>query len=140
MITAALILCSVIKIADGDTLTLRCNDSYNVRIRLSGIDAPEKGQPFGQKSKESLSDICWNTDATYEAQTIDRYGRTVAVVFCNGVEANKEQVRKGMAWVYPKYNKDSMLPVIEADARSKKAGLWSDREPVAPWDFRKKGY
>nr|WP_315467125.1 thermonuclease family protein [uncultured Undibacterium sp.] len=107
-----------------------------LKIRLANIDAPEKRQNYGQKSKESLSDICWGTDATFETQTIDRYGRTVAVVFCNGLEVNKEQVRKGMAWVYPKYNKDSMLPVIEKAARSTKLGLWIEDDPSAPWEFR----
>ncbi|MBR7747427.1 thermonuclease family protein [Undibacterium sp. BYS107W] len=126
----------VVGISDGDTMTLLV-EGKPLKIRLANIDAPERKQAFGQKSKESLSDICWGTDATYEAQTVDRYGRTVAVVFCNDVEANTEQVRRGMAWVYPKYNKDSMLPAIEADARDKKIGLWSDREPVAPWEFRR---
>ena len=126
----------VIGINDGDTMTLLV-EGKPLKIRLANIDAPEKKQAFGQKSKESLSDICWNTDATFEAQTIDRYGRTVAVVTCNGVEANTEQVRRGLAWVYPKYNKDSMLPAIEAAARNTKIGLWSDREPFAPWEFRR---
>lgn len=125
----------VIGISDGDTMTLLV-DNKPLKIRLANIDAPEKKQAFGQKSKESLSELCWDTDATYEAQTIDRYGRTVAVVFCNGVEANKEQVRKGMAWVYVKYNKDSTLPAIEVDAKDHRVGLWSDREPVAPWLYR----
>lgn len=125
----------VIGISDGDTMTLLV-DNKPVKIRLANIDAPEKKQPFGQRSKESLSDVCWDTDATYEAQTIDRYGRTVAVVFCNGVEANKEQVRKGMAWVYPKYNKDLILPAIEKTARSNKLGLWIEDNPSAPWEFR----
>jgi micrococcal nuclease len=125
----------VIGISDGDTMTLLV-DNKQLKIRLANIDAPESKQSFGQSSKKSLSDICWGTNATYETQTVDRYGRSVAVVFCNGVEANTEQVRKGMAWVYPKYNKDSMLPAIEADARDKKVGLWNDREPVAPWEFR----
>ncbi len=125
----------VIGISDGDTMTLLV-DNKPLKIRLANIDAPEKKQPFGQKSKESLSDICWNTDATYETQTIDRYGRTVAVVTCNGVEANTEQVRKGMAWVYPKYNKDPMLPAIEKAARASRLGLWIDGDPSAPWEFR----
>jgi len=126
----------VIGISDGDTMTLLV-EGKPLKIRLANIDAPEKKQAFGQKSKESLSDICWNKDATYEAQTVDRYGRTVAVVTCNGVEANKEQVKRGMAWVYVKYNKDRLLPEVEALARDRKIGLWSDREPVAPWEFRK---
>lgn len=142
-ITAALFIFSsahahkVIGISDGDTMTLLVGNKP-LKIRLANIDAPEKKQAFGQKSKESLSDICRNADATYDTQTIDRYGRTVAVVFCNGMEANKEQVKHGMAWVYVKYNKDRSLPDVEALARDKKLGLWSGREPVAPWEFRRK--
>jgi micrococcal nuclease len=126
----------VVGISDGDTMTLLV-DSKPLKIRLANIDAPEKKQAFGQRSKESLSDICWGTDATYETQAIDRYGRTVAVVFCNGTEANKEQVRRGLAWKYTKYNKDQSLPAIEAEARNAKFGLWADRDPVPPWEFRK---
>ena len=125
----------VIRITDGDTMTLLV-DSKPLRIRLANIDAPEKNQPFGQKSKESLSDICWGADATYDAQTVDRYGRTVAVVFCNSVEANREQVRRGMAWVYSKYNKDKNLPEIELKARSDRVGLWFEKDNVEPWVFR----
>ena len=127
----------VIGISDGDTMTLLV-DNKPLKIRLANIDAPEKRQNYGQKSKESLSDICWNTDATYEAQTIDRYGRTVSIVHCNGIEANTEQVKRGMAWVYVKYNKDAALPALEQSARASKVGLWSDDNPIAPWVFRKK--
>lgn len=73
----------VIKIADGDTLTLLV-DERPLKIRLANIDAPEKRQAFGTRSRQSLSDLCWKQDATYEAQTIDRYGRTVAIVTCAG--------------------------------------------------------
>lgn len=125
----------VIGISDGDTMTLLV-DNKPLKIRLANIDAPEKKQAFGQKSKESLSDICWNTNAAYKAQTTDRYGRTVAVVFCNGVEANAEQVRKGMAWVYPKYNRDSTLLPVEKEAQRRKIGLWANASAVSPWDFR----
>jgi micrococcal nuclease len=114
----------VIKIADGDTLTLL-------------VDAPEKRQAFGQRSRQSLSDLCWKRDATYEAQTIDRYGRTVAVVTCAGVEVNRAQVERGMAWVYKRYNKDLSLPGVQERAREAGRGLWADREPVPPWEWRR---
>jgi micrococcal nuclease len=125
----------VIGIADGDTLTLLV-DRKPLKIRLANIDAPEKKQAFGQRSKQSLSDLCWKKDATYAAQTIDKYRRTVAVVTCDGVEANRAQVERGMAWVYRQYNKDAGLRAIEAKARTGKRGLWADREPVPPWEFR----
>ena len=126
----------VIGIADGDTLTLLV-DQKPLKIRLANIDAPEKKQPFGQRSKESLSAMCWGKDAQYEAQTIDKYKRTVARVFCGGVEANREQVATGMAHVYLKYNKDDTLWPLQRIAVSEKRGLWIDPNPVPPWEWRK---
>lgn len=126
----------VIRIADGDTLTLLV-DNKPLKIRLANIDAPEKKQPFGQRSKQSLSDICWKKDAEYQAQSIDRYGRTVAVVTCSGVEANRKQVERGMAWVYVKYNRDWALVRIEQTARNRAVGLWGDPHAKPPWDWRK---
>jgi micrococcal nuclease len=125
----------VIGIADGDTLTLLV-DTKPLKVRLANVDAPEKAQAFGQRSKQSLSDLCFGKDATYKVQDVDRYGRTVAVVICAGVEANRAQVARGMAWVYLKYNKDRSLPAVQAQAKLKRAGLWADKSPVAPWEFR----
>lgn len=139
---AALFFCmsahahQVIGIADGDTMTLLV-DQKPVKIRLANIDAPEKKQPFGQRSKESLSKLCWGKNAEYVTQAIDKYKRTVAVVTCDGVEANQGQVQRGMAWVYPKYNKDAALPAIEQAARLTGLGLWADPTPVVPWEWRK---
>jgi len=135
----ALPLCAhadqVIGIADGDTLTV-LHDRKPLKIRLSGIDAPEKRQAFGEKSKQSLSDLCYRKDATYRAQGAPSYGRTVAVVTCAGVEVNRAQVERGMAWVYVRYNKDTSLPAAQSDAKSARRGLWSDPAPVPPWEFR----
>lgn len=127
----------VIGIADGDTITLLV-DKKPVKIRLANIDAPEKKQPFGQKSKQSLSDLCWGKDAQYQAQTTDRYKRTVALVYCDGTQVNKAQVQLGMAWVYPKYNKDPVLPAIERAAKLTGLGLWADHAPVPPWEWRRR--
>jgi micrococcal nuclease len=127
----------VIGVSDGDTLTI-LQDNQPVKLRLANVDAPEKSQPFGQKSRQSLSDLCWSRDAQYEAQDTDRYGRTVAVVTCGGVEVNRAQVERGMAWVYPKYNKDRALPALQDQVREDRRGLWADRDPVPPWEYRKK--
>ena len=127
----------VISIADGDTLTLLV-DQKPLKIRLANIDAPEKKQPFGQRSKESLSALCWGKDAQYQAQTIDKYKRTVAVVYCDGLEVNRVQVRLGMAWVYTKYNRDPDYVTIQKLAREDKIGLWADADPVPPWEWRLK--
>lgn len=126
----------VIGIADGDTLTLLV-DERPLKIRLGSIDAPEKKQAFGQRSKESLSDLCWGKDATYQVETLDKYRRTVARVFCDGVDVNRAQVERGMAWVYVKYNRDTSLPAVQEKAKAERRGLWRDAEPVAPWEFRR---
>ncbi|MES2103917.1 MAG: thermonuclease family protein [Pseudomonadota bacterium] len=96
----------VIGVADGDTLTV-LHAGKPLKIRLADIDAPEKKQAFGQVSKQSLSDMCFGKDATYQKRTVDRYGRIVARVTCAGVDVNREQVDKGLAWVYPRYNRDT---------------------------------
>lgn len=128
---------SVIGIADGDTLTV-LEQNKPVKIRLANIDAPEKYQAFGARSRQALADMCFRKDATYQAQTIDRYGRIIAVVTCDGVEANRAQVEHGMAWVYERYNKDKSLPALQGEARMAKRGLWADADPVPPWEFRRK--
>jgi micrococcal nuclease len=126
----------VIGIADGHTLTLLVNDKP-LKVRLANIDAPEKTQAFGEQSKQSLSELCVGKDARYKEQDIDRYGRNVAVVTCGGVEVNRAQIERGMAWVYARHNKDLSLPGLEAMARMEHRGLWSDAEPVPPWEFRR---
>lgn len=127
----------VISVSDGDTLTV-LEGQRQVKIRLANIDAPEKAQPFGQRSKQSLSDLCFGKDASYYTQSIDRYGRTVAVVTCAGIQANRAQIERGMAHVYPKYNQDPSLPAIQDAARADRRGLFSDSDPVPPWVWRRK--
>jgi micrococcal nuclease len=126
----------VIRIADGDTLTV-LEGRRQVKIRLANIDAPERRQSYGNRSRQSLAALCFRKEATYEVQDIDRYGRTVAVVTCNGVNANRHQVQTGMAHVYTRYNKDRDLPALQEQAKASKRGLWADPEPVPPWEFRR---
>jgi len=125
----------VIGVADGDTLTV-LHDGRSLRIRLGNIDAPEKKQAFGERSKQSLSELCYRREAEYTIQTIDRYGRSVALVKCDGVDVNRAQVERGMAWTYTKYNKDGGLPAVESQARMARRGLWSERAPTPPWEYR----
>ena len=103
----------VVGIADGDTLTVLTASKQQHKIRLAEIDAPEKNQPFGSKSKQSLSDLWFGKEAEVIPRAVDRYKRTVARVRCAGVDANLEQVNCGMAWVYRKYAKDDDLYVLE---------------------------
>lgn len=128
----------VIAIADGDTLTILDSRNTQTKVRLAAIDAPEKAQAFGNKSKQSLSEICFGKSASVEVLDIDRYKRWVGVVSCDGVRANDEQVKLGMAWVYREYaNGFSHLYKLEDEARQEKRGLWSDPSPTPPWEWRK---
>lgn len=127
----------VVGISDGDTLTILGNSKQTYKIRLAQIDAPEKKQDFGMTSKSSLSDICFGKEAKAEVETIDRYKRYVAVVTCNGIEANLLQVKNGMAWVYTQYAKDKKYFDAEHIARVSKVGLWEQNSPIPPWEFRK---
>ena len=112
-------------------------DKTPFKIRLANIDAPEKAQPFGQRSKQSLSELCFGKDASYTVQSLDRYKRAIAVVTCQGVEANRQQVARGMAWVYVKYNADRSLVGLESQARQAGRGLWREEPAIAPWEFRR---
>jgi endonuclease YncB( thermonuclease family) len=134
----------VVGVADGDTITVLDATNTQFKIRLSGIDAPEKKQAFGQVSKKSLSDMVYGKQVNVEYEKQDRYGRTVGKVLVNGVDANLEQVKQGLAWFYRKYQNelilDDRLNYLHAEeaAHAAKAGLWVDTEPLAPWDYRKK--
>jgi endonuclease YncB( thermonuclease family) len=127
----------IIRVSDGDTVTA-LKDDGEIKIRLVEIDAPEKAQAYGAASKRSLTELCLNTVATLEEQGKDRYGRTLARVHCDGTDANAEQVRRGMAWVYRRYvSKDSPLYAVEDEAKAARRGLWADAEPLPPWEWRR---
>lgn len=134
----------VVGVTDGDTITLLDATKTQHKIRVAGIDAPEKKQPFGQRSKESLSDLAFDKDLTIEWSKKDRYGRIVGkLISKQGRDLNLEQVKLGMAWHYKKYEKEQspedrrLYAAAEDVARGKRVGLWSDPNPVPPWDYRK---
>ncbi|MGZ8945728.1 MAG: thermonuclease family protein [Methylococcaceae bacterium] len=126
----------VVGVHDGDTITLLMEGNQQLKIRLAQIDAPELDQAFGQKSKQSLSDMVFNKTIKVEKETIDKYGRTVGTLIVDGVDANKEQVYRGMAWVYRQYLHDQSLLQVEDTTRQAKMGLWLDPSPMAPWEYR----
>lgn len=137
---SALLFCLVVAITDGDTLTARCGDPgahEQVKVRLAEIDAPEKAQPFGNRSRQHLAELCFQQQATIKPMTRDRYGRTVARVECQGQDANLQQVRAGMAWAYTKYLTDQAISREQDAARAARLGLWGDPAPVPPWDWRR---
>lgn len=136
---AAALLCTVIGISDGDTLTVRCKTQEglrNIKVRLAEIDAPEKQQPWGQRSRQSLAALCCRQPAEVRGSTTDRNGRLVSHVACNGADSSSEQVRAGMAWVYDRYVEDWKLYDQQQQARTARLGLWQDDSPVPPWTWR----
>lgn len=137
-------LCLVVAIADGDTLTARCGEpgAYEqVKIRIAEIDAPELGQPFGQRSRQSLAALCHGEVAAIKSTGSDRYGRALAAVECGGKDAATHQVSSGMAWLFTRYSSNAAFAALQAEAKSSRLGLWHDPEPLAPWEWRanKKG-
>ena len=126
----------VVGIADGDTLTVLAGE-MPIRIRLAEIDAPEKRQAFGERAKQSLSDLCFGKQDSVSPGKTDRSGRTVARVACQDQDASLHQVRSGLAWTYTDYLTDPAVAAAEAAARSDGAGLWVDLDPTPPWLYRK---
>jgi len=132
----------VVGVADGDTITVLDADKMQHKIRLTGIDAPEKKQPFGNRSKQSLSDMVFNKTVTVETDKRDRYGRELGKVLVGGKDVNLEQVRAGMAWHYKAYERTQSdtdrqaYADAENEAKAAKRGLWVDVDPIPPWDWR----
>lgn len=131
----------VVGITDGDTVTVLV-DRREVKVRVAGIDAPEKKQAFGQRSKEHLSDCAFGKAVSVQWNKTDRYGRTIGKVVSGGVDCGLRQVQDGMAWHYKAYAKEQ-TPVdrtayadAESQASARKVGLWSDPHPTPPWEFR----
>jgi endonuclease YncB( thermonuclease family) len=129
----------VVGVHDGDTVTLLMAGNRQIKVRLAQIDAPESDQAFGQRSKQSLSDLVFNKTIRVEKETIDKYGRTVGTLLVDGIDANREQIKRGMAWAYRKYLRDPSLLQVEEEARQAKVGLWSDPNPMPPWEYRHGG-
>jgi endonuclease YncB( thermonuclease family) len=128
----------VVSVHDGDTITVLVAQRQ-VKVRLADIDAPELSQAFGRRSRQSLDELCAGRAADVDDQGQDRYGRRIGRVRCAGADANAEQVRRGLAWVFIRYApKDSPLYRDEAQARGDRRGLWADEAPVAPWDYRER--
>lgn len=128
----------VISVLDGDTIEVLHNKRAE-RIRLNGIDCPEKGQAYGNKAKNAVADQVFGKEVTLQTYGLDKYGRTIADVFLpNGTNVNQQLVKGGWCWWYRKYAPgDFLLEKLEKDARDSKKGLWVDSAPVPPWVYRK---
>ena len=135
----------VVGVADGDTITVLDADKVQHKIRLAGIDAPEKKQEFGNRSKESLSALTFDKTVIVQTSKRDRYGRQIGKVLVNGQDVNLVQVERGMAWFYRQYQREQspndrrLYEAAEDAAKAAKRGLWQDTDPVAPWEFRGRG-
>ena len=134
--------CLVVAISDGDTLTARCGapGAYRpIKVRVAAIDAPERKQAFGTRSKQHLAQLCFRQKARLQPLTRDDYGRTVANVQCTGKDVAAAQVAAGMAWVYAPYaQQHPQLQPLQQRARSQRLGLWSQKRPLAPWTYRQR--
>lgn len=128
----------VVAVKDGDTLEVM-KEGAAVRVRLYGIDCPEKGQAFGERAKQFASGLAFGKAVKVIEKNRDRYGRTVGeVILEDGRSLNRELVRAGLAWWYRQYaKKDAELEALEREAREAKAGLWADADPVPPWNWRR---
>lgn len=132
-----------VAVSDGDTITILTIDKRQVRIRLAGIDAPEKNQPFGQQAKQALSALVYGTDVKVRAQSTDRYGRTIGTVYTGGQDACLAMIQQGMAWHYTRYastqpGNEALRYNLEArKAMVARIGLWRDPSPLPPWEWRR---
>ena len=134
----------VVSVADGDTITVLDAEKTQHKIRLQGIDAPEKAQAFGAKSKQALYEMVHGKTVQVSFEKSDKYGRILGKVLLDGQDICHQQIKAGLAWHYKKYQNQQPLADREAysasetAAKNEKLGLWSDPRPVAPWDFRKR--
>ena len=132
-----------VKISDGDTLNVQKVENGKfvgeiVKIRMFGIDAPEKAQDYGIESKQALEKLVNGKTLEIEEKNRDRYGRTVAVVYVNGKNVNEEMVKNGNAWWYQEYDKkDTKMQAYQENAKKNKLGLFGKRGYVEPWIYRK---
>lgn len=125
----------VVRVIDGDTLIVSA-DGRTHTVRLHGIDAPERGQPWGRQARSALAHKVRGRVVAVDVLDVDRYDRLVGLVRVGEHDVNKEMVQEGHAWVYRQYTWDVSLYLDEMNARSQKAGLWARNDPVAPWDWR----
>lgn len=140
----------VVGVSDGDTITLlQVSDTTKTprKIRISGIDAPEKAQAFGAVAKDAMSQLAFGSDATAECRTVDRYGRSICLVRVKGIDVGLRMIELGLAWHYKHYantqprEESASYAMLENESRAAKRGLWRDlytaAPPVPPWDWRR---
>ena len=141
--TFATLIGKVVHVSDGDTITILDENKQEQKIRLAGIDAPEKSQAFGQKAKQTLNDRLTGSQVTVRYQHKDRYQRVLGIIWLGDQDVNLEMVRLGLAWHYVAYARDQSDRQVrdyaqaEREAKDKHLGLWIDPAPTPPWDYRR---
>ena len=136
VVNAESFVAQVIVVLDGDTVMV-LHANKKTTIRLAGIDAPEKRQPYGPASRDSLASMVLRKDVRVTTNTVDDYGRVVAILAVDQLNVNEEQLRRGMAWEYSHYHSDKALIALQAEAQRARRGLWASANPTPPWEFRK---
>ena len=152
---ASALICLVVGVSDGDTLTARCGEPgqyEQVKVRLQGIDAPERKQPFGERARQALAELTFQKEAELRCTKTDRYKRQVCSVWVapasaptgpHTLDAGLAMITQGMAWWYRAYSREQspqergQYEFAEQEAKARKVGLWRETEPIAPWDWRK---
>lgn len=138
-LSAAEITGKVVGVSDGDTITVLDEaDHGRFRIRLHGIDCPEKNQDFGNVAKSYLSSLIFGKIVKVRYKEIDRYGRIVGLVLLDGTDINLKMLEAGLAWHYKRYDGNPEYAEAENQARKNRIGLWQQPNPIPPWNFRKK--
>ena len=127
----------VVGVSDGDTIEVM-RAGRAVRVRLQGIDCPESHQPYGTRAKQFTSDLVFGKTVAVQIHGTDQYGRILGeVILPDGRSLNRELVRNGYAWWYRRYSDDPVLQRLEEEARRERRGLWRDKNPIPPWEFRR---
>lgn len=132
-----LVTAKVVGVVDGDTMDVLLPGNIQQRLRLNGIDTPERGQPFGNNAKKYLSELTMGKQIEFEPFDTDRYDRVIAETYVSGNRIGLLLVEAGLAWQYEKYSDDPILASAQQSARERQIGLWSDPRFVAPWEWRK---
>lgn len=128
----------VVSISDGDTFKGLTRDNEEIKFRIYGIDAPESHQAFGKRSTQYFADLIFGKTVGIKEQKTDFFGRLVVWVYTpDGKDVSAEMLKAGMAWHFKKYDKSEEYATLENNARMKRIGLWADKSPIAPWEFRR---
>lgn len=128
----------IIRVSDGDTVVVLDSNNTQHRVRLDGIDCPEKGQPFGTKATNFVKELTSQSEyVVVEWEKKDRYGRILGVLYVGDINVNEKLLENGLAWHYKHFNKDQKLADLEQQAKDKKLNIWSEKNPIEPYQWRK---